>query len=240
MVKRLLILKFGPASPTFIRKHGDFEDLFIEQMQIGKSDFEVLDPSQGDDLPDPADYAGVLLMGSHANVTDGFEWIERVSEWIRSVHNAGTPMLGVCFGHQLLNHALGGVSGDNPNGREFGTVEITTTEAAKQNRLFDGLPGAFPAQVSHAQSALALPSGAVRLASSEKEPNQAFHLPPASWGVQFHPEFDASVSSFLVQEFADALRSEGQNVERLLQEAREAAESVTILKNFKQIIEANA
>ena len=117
--------------------------------------------------------------------------------------------------------------------------QIQTTQAARKNPLFSGLPSSFPAQVSHGQSALELPEDAIHLASSDIEPNQAFHIPPASWGVQFHPEFDAAVTAFITKEFSDTLESEGQDVERLLKNVEETPESVSILTNFKQIMEGN-
>lgn len=236
-MKRLLLLKFGPTDPRFIQKHGDFEDLFIKVLGVDASDIEIQDPSMGESLPEPAEYKGILLMGSHSNVPDAHPWIETASEWIRRSHETKIPILGVCFGHQLLNHALGGVSGKNPNGSEFGTVPITTTEAARTNPLYSAMPSTFRAQVSHAQCALELPKGAVHLASSEKDPHQSFHMPPASWGVQFHPEFDAAASTHSVREFEKNLRAEGQNVGDLLKEVEETPESMHILTNFKKIME---
>ena len=236
-MKPLLIIKFGPATPLFIERHGNFEDLFIETLEIERSLIEIVDPSEGEDLPDPAPFSGVLLMGSHANVTDRLEWIDSTAAWIRGVVKGGIPLLGVCFGHQLLAHATGGKTDNNPNGREFGTVAISLDEAAKQDRLFTGLPDSFPVHVSHAQSVHELPPGAVHLASSARDPNQAFHLPPCAWGVQFHPEFNAEITYFSIHEFAEPLRSEGQDLDRLLAEVKDAPESILVLKNFKRIIQ---
>ena len=52
----------------------------------------------------------------------------------------GIPTLGICYGHQLLAHALGGEVGDNPNGREFGTVTVELTAEAADDPLLGGLP----------------------------------------------------------------------------------------------------
>ena len=54
--------------------------------------------------------------------------------------NAGLPLFGICYGHQLLAHALGGEVGDNPVGREMGTVGIDLHPEAAHDPLFDGLP----------------------------------------------------------------------------------------------------
>lgn len=81
------------------------------------------------------------------------------------------PALGICYGHQLLGHALGGTVGNHPDGGEFGTVEVRLLPEAAADPLFAGLPAVFPAQLFHRQSVLYLPSGAQVLASSQREPH---------------------------------------------------------------------
>jgi GMP synthase (glutamine-hydrolysing) len=60
---------------------------------------------------------------------------------LREAVSIGTPVLGICFGHQLLAHAHGGEVGDNPNGREFGTSDILLEEPARSDALLGDLPG---------------------------------------------------------------------------------------------------
>ena len=57
-------------------------------------------------------------------VSEREPWSERAAEWLREVAQRGIPLLGICYGHQLLAHALGGRVGANPQGREIGTVEV--------------------------------------------------------------------------------------------------------------------
>ncbi|WP_251265687.1 glutamine amidotransferase-related protein, partial [Enterobacter hormaechei] len=68
----------------------------------------VVDVEHGGALPDPHAFAGVLVTGSAAFVTDHAEWSERSAAWLRQTAHAGLPVFGICYGHQLLAHALGG------------------------------------------------------------------------------------------------------------------------------------
>ena len=139
--------------------------------------------------------AGVVITGSHDMVTERQPWSEQAAAWLPGLVERGIPTLGICYGHQLLAHALGGEVGDNPNGREFGTVTVDLEAEAADDPLLGGLPARLPVQVCHTQSALTLPAGARRLAHGSRDANQAFVVGEAAWGVQFHPEFDAEVVS---------------------------------------------
>lgn len=170
----------------------------------------VIDPRRGDTLPDPAEVSGAVVTGSHAMVSHREPWSETTAAWLAQLVSRDTPVLGICYGHQLLAHALGGEAGNHPQGVEVGTVTVTLEEAAAGDALLRGLPAQFPANVVHWQSALRLPEGAVRLAGNAHEPVQAFRVGGNAWGVQFHPEFDAGVMRGYIDMLAGDLSAEGQ------------------------------
>jgi GMP synthase (glutamine-hydrolysing) len=101
------------------------------------------------------------------------------------------PVLGVCFGHQLLARALGALVERNPKGPEVGTREIALTEEGRRDPLFSGLPAALLVQENHEDHVPAPPAGATVLARNDHTPVQAFALGGIR-SVQFHPEFDAA------------------------------------------------
>jgi GMP synthase (glutamine-hydrolysing) len=112
---------------------------------------------------------------------------------LRDAVASGLPILGVCYGHQLLAHALGGRVDYHASGREIGTVGIERLPAAEQDALLAAVPQQFSAHASHQQSVLELPAGAVTLARSAHDPNHAVRYAPRVWGLQFHPEFSVEI-----------------------------------------------
>lgn len=107
----------------------------------------------------------------------------------RFVLDSGKPVLGICYGMQLLTHALGGVV-DSAAEREYGPATITHRE---RSPLFDNLPGELDVWMSHGDRIEALPAGFVALAESENSPFAAIgDLSRQYYGVQFHPEVNHS------------------------------------------------
>ncbi len=94
------------------------------------------------------DADGLIITGFPAMVTDRPAWLDGTTVWLRNVVAAGMPTLGVCFGHQLLAHALGGTVGWNPGGRAYGTIRIDQLEAGGPDPLLGGLPPTFAAHSS--------------------------------------------------------------------------------------------
>ncbi len=190
---KLMIIKTGATLPSLKARRGDFEDWILAGMEIGPGQVDVLDIAAGQPLPKPASAVGIVITGSHDMVTDHRDWSERAAGWLSEAVSSGVPTLGICYGHQLLAYALGGKVDYNPRGREMGTAEVTLLEPAFDDALLSGLPSPFKAHLCHAQSVLELPPGAVPLASSSWDRNQAFRADDCAWGVQFHPEFDADI-----------------------------------------------
>lgn len=191
---RLVILKTGDKLPELADVPGDFEHWIAAGMGVKDEDIEVVAVHRGQALPARGAVAGVVITGSAAMVTDHSDWIEASAAWLRALVNAGVPVLGICFGHQLLAYAMGGDVDDNPNGIEVGTIKVGLQYAAQHDRLFSKLPRDLDLHASHRQSVLALPPDAVLLASSALDPHHAFRIGSCAWGVQFHPEFTGAIT----------------------------------------------
>ena len=187
-MKPFLILETGSPVDS-LRRHGTFPDWIRVASGLHAREVEVCRVASGDALPDRSRYAGILVSGSAAMVTERQPWSEASADWLRDAAHAGAPVFGICYGHQLLAHALGGSVGDNPAGREMGTITVTLRPEAKDDALFAPLPEAFTAQATHLQTVLQPPPGAKVLAASDKDACQAFAWGERTWGVQFHPEF---------------------------------------------------
>ncbi len=227
-----VILKAGRKPEGLASQPGDYEEWIAAGMGLERAAVQVVDITTTAPLPAPTSVRAVVVTGSGAMVTDASPWMVRAAGWLAEVVAAGVPVLGICFGHQLLAHALGGEVGWNPQGVEVGTVEIQLQAAAAEDALFNTLPARFLAQVSHRQSVLRLPAGARRLAASSLEPVQAFAVGERAWGVQFHPEFAAELLPTYVALFQTQLAQEGQEVAALLAGIAPTPVSATLLARF--------
>jgi GMP synthase (glutamine-hydrolysing) len=232
---RFLILKMGDTLPGLKARRGDFEDWTMEGLGLPRDAVVVVDVPRGDPLPPLDGTTGIVVTGSHTMVTDREDWSERSAAWLREAVGHGVPVLGICYGHQLLAHALGGVVGNNPKGEEEGGVDVSLEPAAREDPLLGGLPANVNVIVSHAQSVLELPPGAVRLASNAWDANQAFRSGPSAWGVQFHPEFDGEISRAYIQHHRAELAAAGRDPDALVETTRRPAVGGELLKKFADV-----
>jgi GMP synthase (glutamine-hydrolysing) len=231
-VKALLVVKCGSALPGVRARRGDYEDWVLAGMGLPRERATVVAPAEGAALPDPGAAAAIVLTGSSAMVSSREAWSERTAAWLREVVAFGTPLLGICYGHQLLAHALGGRVAANPRGREIGTVEVELLAPARGDALFRELPEQLTVQATHVESVLALPTGARCLAASRGDPHQAFAVAERAWGVQFHPEFDADVIRGYLEARREALSREGLDADALLAAVRDSAHGRALLRRF--------
>ena len=217
MPRSVVILKTGSTFPDLARKYGDFEHWVENGLALTDGSTYVVDSRNADVLPDPRSVTATVITGSHDMVTEVSQGIESTSVWLRDLVAERVPILGICYGHQLLAHALGGEVGYHPQGLDVGTATVRCLPAGREDPLLSALPPTFPAYVTHAQSVLKLPPGAVRLAETEFEPNQAFRVGDLTWGVQFHPEFSAPVLRYYIAKQSERLADQGQDADQLIQ-----------------------
>jgi GMP synthase (glutamine-hydrolysing) len=233
-----LIVKTGTALPGVRARRGDYERWILDGLALESVPFEVVSVYEGDALPDPTQLAGVILTGSAAMVTDREEWSERTATWLPGAVFSEIPILGICYGHQLLAHAFGGEVGRNPRGREMGTVEIDFS-AARQDPLLGGVGERAQFQATHVESVLALPPRAVCLAGNAADPHHAFRLGTAKarvWGIQFHPEFDQDVIRGYIETRREVLGEEGLDADEMISAARETPAGPRLLKRFGELV----
>src|SRR6185436_4711220 len=123
-----------------------------------------------------------------SSVTERAPWMLRTEEFLRGASAANVPILGICFGHQLLGQALGGRVEKNPNGREIGTVRLSLEDEARRDPLFGELPQAVDINMTHVDTVGVRPESARVLATTRLELTAAFRIEGRrTWGVQFHP-----------------------------------------------------
>lgn len=191
--KPLLILQTGQAPEPIRALHGNFPQMFIQQGNIDSQQVLIVDLQAGERPQSPHNYCGAVITGSRSMVTEHLDWSEYAAGWIHQAMLIDLPMLGACYGHQLMAYALGGKVGYHPQGIEVGTEEIELLPEAAQDPWLAGLPPRFSANLIHQQTVLKPPSCATVLAKSAHDPHQILRYGPNAVSTQFHPEFSAAI-----------------------------------------------
>ncbi|MEO5830651.1 MAG: glutamine amidotransferase [Rhodanobacter sp.] len=231
-MKDVLIIRTGRAPDAIRRRHGDFPHWFRLGASLRPQQLRVIDVAVGEALPPPNDVAGAIITGSAAMVTERADWSERTAGWIRDAMDVNLPLFGVCYGHQLMAHALGGTVGYLPGGREIGTQAIELTDSGKQDVLARGLPSSFRAHTTHEQSVLEAPSNASVLACSARDPHQWLRYGPNALSVQFHPEFNAEVMRAYIRRKHADMHREGGDPKRVFSEVAATPLARRLLREF--------
>lgn len=235
-MKKLYIIKLGSTDADIKARLGDFEDWIRAGLGVAGELIRVIDVRNGQKFANPKDCAGVVLSGSHAMVTDNDKWSARTEKWLKDMLLARVPVLGICYGHQLLARAAGGKAGYHPGGKEIGTVEVRlAAKAAQGDPLFSSAPANFLAHATHSQTVLRLPHDAILLAESDHDPRHAFRIGPCAWGVQFHPEFDEEIMRAYIQKQAGELAEKSRDPDLLLKTIAPTPDAAEILSVFGRL-----
>jgi GMP synthase (glutamine-hydrolysing) len=233
-MKKIVILKTGATFVDVAERRGDFEAWIQRGLACPDRPCQVIHVAEGEALPEPETCAAVIVTGSSAMVSHREAWSEASAAWLVRAVAADRFILGICYGHQLLAHGLGGRVGPNPRGREIGTIRVR--HSARDDALFGRLPGELIVQATHLESVLELPPGAVHLARNDADPNHAFRVGDRVWGVQFHPEFDADIMRSYIGERRELIADEGGNPEALLAGCRDSPHGRALLARFGELI----
>lgn len=235
-MKPILIIKTGSTYPEISKDRGDFEDWIIAGMGLDRKAFLIVDVTREEILPDYDEFSAIAITGSHAMITDHFYWGERTAAWLPGAVERNIPVLGICYGHQLLAYALGGQVATIPDGLEFGTVAVNLFKIVKNDRLFSFLPETVYFQATHTQSVVQLPPGAKLLASTYWDDHHAYVVGDCAWGVQFHPEFDADIVKRYIEILRDYLQSQKRNPDELIKRSFDTPFGEKFLKRFAEIV----
>jgi GMP synthase (glutamine-hydrolysing) len=232
----ILIVRAGDALGEVRKVRGDFPKWIRDVAgDAWDGEWHEHDARTEGPLPSVEDAAAWVITGSSSSVTERAPWMLRTEEYVRAGVSAGVPVLGICFGHQIVAQALGGLVTKNPLGRELGTVDLEVEARADADALFAGLPRTFAVNASHVDSVVRLPEGARVLAKTALEPVAAYAVGTATWGVQFHPEFDGDVVRGYVRVRSDLMKAEGLAPERALETATDTPHGEDVLRRFVRL-----
>lgn len=193
-------------------------------------ELEVVRPYLGEDLPTLTSYDGVLVLGGEMSAHDDatVPWLGPLKEQLHTVIAAGTPLLGICLGHQLLALAEGGEVAPCRLGQTVGIQHVGWASAAAEDLLTLECSGEERGIHWNRDVVVDVPEGTVVLARDARGNVQVARFGRRAWGIQAHPEADGEV----VRRWAESDRAEhealGVDQEALLEAIDEARAALDI------------
>lgn len=183
------ILETGRSRAALIERFGSYPDMF--KALLGRTDpslaFEVYPVVDGEFPDGPEDCDGWVVTGSRHGVYDNLPWMKPLKDFLVRAIEARVPVVGICFGHQILAEALGGRVtksergwGVGPHGYEIVAPKPWMGEAEPAPLLLNAV---------HQDQVVELPAGAEIIASSPFCPYAALAYGDAAISFQAHPEF---------------------------------------------------
>jgi len=193
--KTLGILQTGRTPEELLTRYPDYNQLFVDL--LGEESFHYRHwPVLDDELPASVDDADAwLITGSRHGAYEDHSWIPPLEQFIRDVHAVGAPMVGICFGHQIIAKAMGGRVEKFTGGWSVGRAEY---------RLDAGIFGTDPdshtaLMAFHQDQVMDLPDGARNIGSSDFCKHAAVLYGTNMLTIQPHPEFDKAFVGGLLQ-----------------------------------------
>lgn len=229
--KPLLLIQVGTPPDDIRAQVGDLPSWFSAVLAEGPA-FQVVRVFEGEPLPLHETCSAAIITGSWAMVTDLLPWSEATAQWIREAMVQDFPLFGICYGHQLMAHALGGKVDYHPLGREMGCLDIDLLPGANAEPLLAAAGPRFKANLTHMQTVLELPPGAQVLARSAHDPHQVLRYGPNAVSTQFHPEFSQAIAASCIQLRAQVLQSEGFDPEAMRDQLAETPVPQQMLQRF--------
>ncbi|MDA3880777.1 MAG: gamma-glutamyl-gamma-aminobutyrate hydrolase family protein [Prolixibacteraceae bacterium] len=192
-MKKILIIKCGDTYESVKDIHGDFDEMIIKRSNLPRNIFKIFNVHQGEQLRHPGEYIAAFITGSHSDTNEKTRWVKQLKDWIITARYSNVPVLGICFGHQVIAEALGGKVEMNRNGMALGTDIIKLTPTGNEDPLFKNIDNNLTSYKSHSYYVSMTPPGAVILAKNDSGITEAFRLDKI-YGTQFHSEFNNDIA----------------------------------------------
>ncbi|MEA1978949.1 MAG: GMP synthase [Chloroflexota bacterium] len=181
-------------------------DQFSSFFKAANAPFEtqVFEITRGDYPDSSVAFDAFLISGSKIGVYDPDPWIADLSEFVRSCNLEQRKLIGICFGHQLIAHALGGYASKSEKGWGLGLHEFEiTTQKPWMIPALDRCALYF----SHQDQVTALPVGAELLGGSDFCPNAMYCIGDHMLGIQGHPEISQSLMAQVIERLKEQVGS---------------------------------
>jgi len=188
------ILAAGRPPSTLVPQFGDYPSMFRALLADGGHAWATYDVQAGDYPSALDDCEAYIVTGSSSGVYDGDPWIEDLRGFLRQARGRA-PLVGVCFGHQIMADAFGGVVIKSPKGWGIGLHHHTVRVGAP---WMDAAPD-YALAASHQDQVVEPPAGAAVLAGSDFCPFGMLDYPgDRAMSLQLHPEFEPDYAGALI------------------------------------------
>lgn len=192
---RIGLLECDHVDDRFRGIDGDYYDMFADLLGVELVPYDVVN---GELPASPDECDGWLAGGSRFSVYDDIAWIGALSGFVRDIQAAGAPYVGVCFGHQLLAHSIGGRTEKASVGWGVGALD-TRIDATQSDSVL---------LYMHQDQVVALPEGSKVLGRAEHCPIAMLQVGTNMLGVQAHPEFSPAYVDALLDARVDRIGPE--------------------------------
>jgi len=189
IVMKLTLIQPTELAEPLRNRFGSYSAMFQRMFASEGFAFETVRLSQGQPLPDPANIDAVLIAGSSAGVYDNhLPWMEPLRAFVRGAFASITPMVGICFGHQIIADALGGTVRKSEKGWGLGRHVYVLKSRPDP---ISGPLTEFAIACSHQDQVIDPPTDAEVFLSSTFTPNAGLmYRNGAAMTLQAHPEFE--------------------------------------------------
>jgi len=228
---KLLIISAGPGLDEIRDIYGHAIDWISSCIDEQSLEISVNHTYKNEDF-DHSKYDAWIITGSASSVLDNDNWISHLKNKIKYAYRASIPLLGICFGHQIINEALGGKVDNNIKGWELGAYKINLNQKGKNSLLFSDIDFNDYFYFSHEDIVSELPSSAIELASNNMG-LQSYSINDRIFGVQFHPEFSFEI----MKKYVEVRYNKG--IISTLNQVYESKTSHKVIANFIGIAKGN-
>ena len=182
------ILQVGIAPEELIDVYGSYADMFVELLSEKDCgfDFRTFNTCDNDFPQSINECDGWIITGSKNGVYEGLPWIGQLSDLIVDIYRVKQPLVGICFGHQIIAQALGGSVQNSEKGWGIG---LDTYAIDNKPDWMTMLSDEITLNIIHQDQVIEPPRGAVVYASSEFCENAGFYINNTILTIQGHPEF---------------------------------------------------
>lgn len=193
------ILKADSVRPQWVDEYGEYPDMFkaLLSEQDASLTYHVFDVEHERYPADIDEVDAYLITGSKCSVYDDEPWIHTLADFVRTLHQHKKKLLGICFGHQMVAHALGGEVSRSSKGWGIG-VHDYQMHGEPQLAWHDGGDPAFSLLVSHQDQVLVPAVGAKVVGGSDFCENAVCQIDDHILTFQGHPEFVSGYASALM------------------------------------------